>query len=180
MSALGGYEMSVLHALEGFDVPFICVDEDSRVTRASSAARKVLASVTDPSNAMGAMARAATAALNRPRCRTGDRAFEVLGEIPAAGLGGTMVIHRPQRAMPGVAAVVVLRSDSTKQNDSEIVSLLTPRESEVARLVADGAPNKEIAARLSISEHTARHHTERLFEKLGVRNRTSLARLFAR
>jgi len=180
VSAVGGYETSVLHALEGFDVPFICVDEDSRVTRASSAARKVLASVADPGNAMGAMARAATAALNRPRCGAGDRAFEVLGEIPAAGLGGTIVIHRPQRAMPGIAAVVVLRSDFTKQNDSEIVSLLTPRESQVARLVADGAPNKAIAARLSISEHTARHHTERLFEKLGVRNRASLARLFAR
>lgn len=54
---------------------------------------------------------------------------------------------------------------------------LTQREREVATLVADGRATKEIAARLGISFHTARHHTERVFHKLGVRARVEVARV---
>jgi HD-GYP domain-containing protein (c-di-GMP phosphodiesterase class II) len=48
---------------------------------------------------------------------------------------------------------------------------LTPREVEVLRLVARGASNKEIAAKLVISEKTARNHVERIYAKIGVSNR---------
>ena len=56
---------------------------------------------------------------------------------------------------------------------------LTPRETEVARLLAVGKSNAEIAAALSISEHTARRHTEQVLSKLGVRSRAAVAPLFA-
>ena len=39
------------------------------------------------------------------------------------------------------------------------------------RLVAQGASNKEIAAKLVISEKTARNHVERTYAKIGVSNR---------
>jgi DNA-binding CsgD family transcriptional regulator len=52
---------------------------------------------------------------------------------------------------------------------------LTPREDEVAALIAIGRATKEIAAELSISTHTARHHTERVFAKLGVQSRAAVA-----
>lgn len=48
---------------------------------------------------------------------------------------------------------------------------LTPREIEVLCLVARGASNKEIAARLVISDKTARNHVERIYAKIGVSNR---------
>lgn len=48
---------------------------------------------------------------------------------------------------------------------------ITPREVEVLCLVARGASNKEIAAKLVISEKTARNHVERIYAKIGVSNR---------
>lgn len=52
---------------------------------------------------------------------------------------------------------------------------LTSREVRVARLVTLGLSDGEIAAQLCISLHTARHHTEHLRQKLGVRSRGEVA-----
>lgn len=52
---------------------------------------------------------------------------------------------------------------------------LTAREVLVARLVVRGLTDAEIAAHLCISRHTARHHTEHLRQKLGVRSRAEVA-----
>lgn len=49
---------------------------------------------------------------------------------------------------------------------------LTSRESEVLSLLADGAANKEIAARLRISEHTVKFHVSSILNKLGATTRT--------
>ena len=50
---------------------------------------------------------------------------------------------------------------------------LTTRELEVVRLVARGASNREIARDLRISEATVKTHLLKIFEKLGVADRTS-------
>ena len=55
------------------------------------------------------------------------------------------------------------------------MSLLTPREAEVARLVAEAMPNQEIALKLGVNEHTVRNYVFRIFEKLGLSNRVELA-----
>lgn len=52
---------------------------------------------------------------------------------------------------------------------------LTGKEVRVARLVTLGLSDAEIAAQLCISQHTARHHTEHLRQKLGVRSRGEVA-----
>ena len=53
---------------------------------------------------------------------------------------------------------------------------LTKNEVRVAKLIAEDLSNDEIADRLCISPHTARHHTERILSKLGVRSRTLVRR----
>jgi DNA-binding CsgD family transcriptional regulator len=57
-------------------------------------------------------------------------------------------------------------------------AMLTQREREVARGVGEGLTNKEIAARLVVTEFTVKKHLNNIFTKIGVRNRTELA-LFA-
>jgi DNA-binding CsgD family transcriptional regulator/tetratricopeptide (TPR) repeat protein len=52
---------------------------------------------------------------------------------------------------------------------------LTPREEDVAELVARGLTNRQIASELSISEHTAATHVRRILKKLGLRSRVELA-----
>ncbi|WP_213575142.1 LuxR C-terminal-related transcriptional regulator [Rhodococcus sp. USK13] len=54
-------------------------------------------------------------------------------------------------------------------------SLLTPREREVADLVAQGMSSKEVAAKLVISRRTVDVHVEHIFEKLGFNSRTQIA-----
>jgi DNA-binding CsgD family transcriptional regulator len=51
---------------------------------------------------------------------------------------------------------------------------LTVRELEVARRLAQGESTKEVAQSCGISLHTARRHTEKVFAKLGVRNRSQV------
>ena len=53
-----------------------------------------------------------------------------------------------------------------------LIEELTPRELAVLRLVAEGLPNKTIAVKLGISEHTVKFHVNAILGKLGVASRT--------
>ena len=56
----------------------------------------------------------------------------------------------------------------------------TSREREVIRMIAQGASNDDIAARLVLSTSTVKYHVTNIMRKLGVTNRTSAARAAAR
>jgi two-component system nitrate/nitrite response regulator NarL len=51
---------------------------------------------------------------------------------------------------------------------------LSPREQEIVRLVSSGHPNKTIAHKLAISQHTVNTHVRRIFLKLGVNSRAEM------
>jgi DNA-binding NarL/FixJ family response regulator len=55
-------------------------------------------------------------------------------------------------------------------------ALLSPREDEISRLVAEGMSNREISSALKISESTVKNSLFHIFEKLGISNRVELAR----
>lgn len=62
-----------------------------------------------------------------------------------------------------------------KPAENSFLNLLTPREREVAALLADGATNKEIADKLYISEAAVKKHLNAMLQKTGLKNRTQFA-----
>jgi DNA-binding CsgD family transcriptional regulator len=80
----------------------------------------------------------------------------------AAGPGAEEALDGlPELALPGPAA-------SSPR--------LTPQQWQVARLVAAGATNREVAARLQLSPRTVEHHLRQIFARLDVRSRVELTR----
>lgn len=79
-----------------------------------------------------------------------------------------------------IAADAFILSAGSAQADlddgAESVESLTPREIEVLELVAQGLPNKAIAARLGISDQTVKFHLTSISGKLGAINRTDAVR----
>ncbi|MFH0521422.1 LuxR C-terminal-related transcriptional regulator, partial [Streptomyces sp. M41] len=57
------------------------------------------------------------------------------------------------------------------------LSLLTPQQLRIARCVAEGATNREVAQRLAVSTRTVDYHLRNVFAALGVRSRIELARM---
>ncbi|UGT46628.1 helix-turn-helix transcriptional regulator [Nocardia asteroides] len=55
--------------------------------------------------------------------------------------------------------------------------MLTPQESQIVRLAAQGLSNREIAARLLLSHRTVGHHLYKAYPKLGVLSRGELSEL---
>jgi NarL family two-component system response regulator YdfI len=63
-------------------------------------------------------------------------------------------------------------SEGKAANELERIDALTPRETELLQMLAEGLPNKEIAKALGISEHTVKFHLSSIFGKLGAMSRT--------
>jgi len=91
-------------------------------------------------------------------------------------------VYLPADVMPGegTGILVELERMGTHRLGAEDLQPrfgLTPREAEVACLVARGLSDQAVATRLCISLRTAEHHTERVLRKLGVASRAALAAL---
>ena len=96
--------------------------------------------------------------------------FDRLGARPAAADAARRLRVMGARGIPRGPR------SSTKANAAG----LTAREQEILQLVADGQTNRDIAARLFLSEKTVGHHVSAILGKLGVPSRTQAARLAER
>jgi DNA-binding NarL/FixJ family response regulator len=75
----------------------------------------------------------------------------------------------------GLGSKALRRLLQRQESKEEAGQRLTPRELEVARLVAEGLRNRVIAERLFISEGTVKIHLHNIYEKLGIKGRLELA-----
>jgi len=81
-----------------------------------------------------------------------------------------------QRWLPEeLVAPAIRRAAERRAADVRPERVLTAREYEIARLIAQGLSNKHIAHALAITEGTVKIHLHKVYEKLGGVNRTSLA-----
>ena len=90
-------------------------------------------------------------------------------------LGGTMTKKKPEVI---VRAVEVPVGGPFVLDEARLSELqITPRELEILGLVAEGLSNREIAARVFVSENTVKTHVSRVFDKLGARRRTEAVQI---
>jgi len=87
--------------------------------------------------------------------------------------GPTALLTAIAAAAQGLAVIDPTLAPALPLGRPESLSeALTPRELEVLRLLAEGLPNKAIALRLDISEHTVKFHLNAILGKLGAQSRT--------
>jgi len=95
---------------------------------------------------------------------------QLVAAIEAAA-SGLIVVH------PADVAAVAPASMPASRALAELAEPLTKREREVLQMLAAGVGNKEIAARLAISEHTVKFHVTSILGKLGAGSRTEAVSL---
>jgi DNA-binding NarL/FixJ family response regulator len=78
---------------------------------------------------------------------------------------------------PAEQALAAASTQSRNGETAELFEPLTAREKEVLQMLAGGLGNKQIAARLKISEHTAKFHVASILGKLGASSRTEAVSL---
>jgi two-component system, LuxR family, response regulator FixJ len=108
--------------------------------------------------------------------------------VQAMKSGAADFIEKPFKdhvVLDAVAAAVrrsaeALQEKRVRAQAVAVLASLSPREREVARLVALGQPNKLVAAALGISEKTVHIHRQHVMEKAGLSSAAELSRLMLR
>jgi DNA-binding NarL/FixJ family response regulator len=89
---------------------------------------------------------------------------QIAHAVRAAAAGQSILSTEVQQKLVAAAGPVA-------HSPAELPDGLTAREVEVLQLIAEGLANKEIAARLFVSEATVKSHINRLFAKTGITHR---------
>ena len=115
-----------------------------------------------------------------PALRAGAAGY-LLKDLPARELAGAVrMAHAGVGQFDPAATARVAAALSPSTIDSATSGLpLTARETDVLRLIARGATNREIATDLHLGEGTVKNHISRILTRLGLRDRTQAA-LYAR
>ena len=114
-----------------------------------------------------------------------EHAVEIYSALVAAlfaALGIGLGMRLTQRTRPTervvVREVLLAATVDFVRDETKLASLaITPRELQILELIATGLSNKEIAARVFVSESTVKTHSSRVFDKLGARRRTQAVQM---
>jgi DNA-binding NarL/FixJ family response regulator len=121
-----------------------------------------------------------SAARERLRLELESRAIEIAGEFEseaearASGMSADLIVSTI--ALRATADKAAPKKAGHYVATEAIQEPLTPREIEVLELLAEGLPNKGIAARLGISDQTVKFHVAAIMGKLDASNRTDAVR----
>jgi DNA-binding CsgD family transcriptional regulator/PAS domain-containing protein len=180
LSAFGARRGALLATLDDMRDALLLVDADGRALHHNAALQRALAG--EPARERLLATMHAMAAELRALARRGTDAGPAL---PARTVQTPLARYALRATFApavlwGQEGLVQVTLDATdaasSASDAPCEALgLTARESEVARLLARRLSNAELAAALGVSAHTARHHTERVMQKLGVRRRAEVA-----
>jgi DNA-binding NarL/FixJ family response regulator len=96
--------------------------------------------------------------------RAGARAYLLKSMLRKELLETIRAVHAGQKRLSFEVAAAIAEHATD--------SALTPRETDILRLVAAGNANKEIGAQLSMTEETVKSHMRNIFSKLGAKDRT--------
>jgi len=129
-----------------------------------------------PENTPALLALAATESQAAQARAAGARGFLSRDASPEALAAAIMALsHGLQVADPALAGGLSPAEPGPGSN-----SPLTPREHDVLRLLAEGLPNKGVASRLGVSEHTVKFHVNSIMGKLNAQSRTEAVTLATR
>jgi DNA-binding NarL/FixJ family response regulator len=191
-----GFRM-ILAAESGIDVAGEAIDGDQAVSMTRElgpdvvlmdirmpgldgieATRQILAGATDPAPKVLILTTFDLDEYVFDALRAGASGF-LLKDVKAEQLfeGVRVVAAGDALLAPGVTRRLIsefsrIRPPAAAAPATAALGTLTPRETEVLRLVATGLSNTEIAARLVVTEETVKTHVSRLLAKLGLRDRT--------
>jgi DNA-binding NarL/FixJ family response regulator len=130
----------------------------------------VLTTYSDDESIIGALQAGALGYLTKDATRA-----EIGRAVLAAAAGQAVLDPEVQQRLLSAAARAPAASSAAGAADPADTDL-TPRESEVLRLIAAGKSNREIARTLFVSEATVKTHVNRVFAKTGSRDRTQAMR----
>lgn len=148
------------------DLRFGAGSEGARVTTGAQATATINASMSNPPKVLVVT--------------NYDTDADILGAIEAGAVGYLLKDAPPEELVAAVrstargdASMSPVVRDRLATREQTPRTSLTPRELEVLQLVAAGSSNREIGRELMLSEATVKSHLVHIYDKLGVRSRTS-------
>lgn len=151
------------------------LDARCRALTASADAEEHFRQALDLSDALGPFERARTSLLYGEWLRRRRRRGDARRHLHAA-----LELFQQLRATPWeTRARTELRAtgETARRRDAISTDELTPQELQIARMVADGMTNPDVAAQLFLSPRTIDYHLRKVFTKLSIASRTELASL---
>jgi NarL family two-component system response regulator YdfI len=165
-----GTVASLASFARGTELDVIVIETDSirdlLLEPTSDAAIVLLTEVSDPRSISRLLRSGVRAILSRE-----SDPDDVLSAIYASYDGLVLL------STPTAESLAAVYGDRPLEVEAELSEEITARETDVLRMLAEGLVNKDIAARLGISEHTVKFHISSILDKLGASTRTEAVTL---
>ena len=185
--APAGFSATIVSTLNALGMSVLVFDEAVRLQHVTDAGHVLLARDTEAATITEACARLArSTGLGAAR----PLLLNAAPDLPTVDVRTPTMSYRlracSQHLSPTDAtkylfvAIERLTAPALSEEQLRLRFAFTAAEARVALLLGDGLSNQEIAGRLSISQSTARRHTERVFDKMGVKARSRVGALLAK